>query len=211
MSEHDSKTLDQIVTSEREFLNGLRDEWQKQQRVVQERLAELARLHGGELAGAAKREAAKRAERSELARSKQMLESLRHDYTVAMKQNEQRERELNQQIRKLETENDRAKDLADDSDDLRQKVQQLSEMLHERDQTLAKERQDRSIERTRFEQAQTAMSQRIANLQDVHTRLPFPEPGASSSSSENGKARNEAVHSPDKKPFHIPPWMQLKK
>ena len=211
MTDRDSKTLDRIVTSEREFLNGLRDEWQKQQRVVQERLSELARLHGGELAGTAKREARERAEQSEIARAKQMLDSLRHEYSEAMKRGEQRERELNQQIRKLETENDHAQDLAADSDGLRERVSQLSEMLHERDQTLAKERQDRSIERSRYEQAQLALSQQIANLQDGKSKLPFMKPPYEAKSEGREAEADTPERAAARKSFHVPPWMQLKK
>lgn len=212
LSDRDSQALERIVTSEREFLNGLRDEWQKQQRVVQERLAELARLHGGELAGSAKRQARQRAEQSEINRANQLLESLRHEYAEAMKRSEQRERDLNQQIRKLETENNRAKDMAADSDDLRQRVNQLNEMLHDRDQTLAKERQDRSIERSRYEQAQQALSQRVATLQDGGVRLPFaPSPAKDPPDVDSARGPETEARAAARKSFHVPPWMQLKK
>ncbi len=187
------EALETLLADEREFLAALREGSAKRQTLLQERLAALRRLRGGDTDGLLERQARERA--------REAFEELRDEHARLSRQAGERERELTGRLRLLEAETERLRSQARESESLRQKTQELAAALREREQELARERQRRSIEREENERLQQAMQERIEQQQDAAGR---PPPDEGDATEENASPREHSR-------FRVTPWMQLKR
>ena len=203
-----SDEADRVFAAEIEYLNSLFDEGQKRQKHVRERIDELVALRSGGLADAAERQARMRAEKAAIDRNREEINNLRLENARNAKHAEAREQELQRRIRLLEIELSQTKESAREADDLRQRVQNLTDAVNERDQIIVRERQERATEHQQLEQAQQALLQRLESLEKTaveHREAPKPEPAEEAVSESSPPPR------PRKPLFHATPWMSFKK
>jgi hypothetical protein len=206
-----SDEADRVFAAEIEYLNSLFDEGQKRQKQVRERIDELVALRSGGLADAAERQARMRAEKAAIDRNREEINNLRLENARNAKHAEAREQELQRRIRLLEIELSQTKESAREADDLRQRVQNLTDAVNDRDQILVRERQERAVEHQQLEQAQQALLQRLESLEKAaveHREAPKLETAAES---EPEAPPPPPPPRPRKPLFHATPWMSFKK
>ncbi len=208
-----SDEADRIFATEIEYLNSLFEEGQKRQKQVRERIDELVALRSGGLADAAERQAKMRAEKAALDRNKEEINNLRLENARNIQHAEAREQELQRRIRLLEIELSQTKESARDADDLRQRVQNLTDAVNDRDQIIVRERQERAVEHQQLEQAQQALLQRLETLEKTsreHAEAEKPAMDEKHATDEKPAAETP-VPPPPRKRFHATPWMSFKK
>ena len=208
-----SDETDRVFATEIEYLNSLFDEGQKRQKQVRERIDELVALRSGGLADAAERQAKMRAEKAALDRNKEEINNLRLENARNIQHAEAREQELQRRIRLLEIELSQTKESARDADDLRQRVQNLTDAVNDRDQIIVRERQERAVEHQQLEQAQQALLQRLETLEKTskeHAKAEKPAMDEKHATDEKPAAETP-VPPPPRKRFHATPWMSFKK
>ena len=185
---------DRFVAMQIEYLSSLLTDGQKKQKVLQEKIDELVRIRSGELVDAVEQQARQRADRAEIKRGKEEIESLKLDNRRISEQAEAREKELRNRIRMLEIDLEQSKSGVQEAVALRQQVQKLTEEVNDRDQLIVRERKEREEEHQQLEQAQEALIQRLENLENKTS-----DPSTTS----------QPPTAP-KKTFHAPPWMSFK-
>ncbi len=208
-----SDEADRVFATEIEYLNSLFDEGQKRQKQVRERIDELVALRSGGLADAAERQAKMRAEKAALDRHKEEINNLRLENARTLQHAEAREQELQRRIRLLEIELSQTKESARDADDLRQRVQNLTDAVNDRDQIIVRERQERAVEHQQLEQAQQALLQRLETLEKTsREHAEAKKPAEDEKPAAGGKPAAETpVPPPPRRRFHATPWMSFKK
>jgi hypothetical protein len=196
------QVTNRLLASERESFTALRDSSVERQTLLQERLAALQKLRGGETRDVFEREAKVRTDRANSARTQDALATLQQDHARYVRQVEAREHELVNRIRLLELEEDRLKERVAEAEPLYQRNQRLTERLQDREQKLAKERQQRSIEQAQLEEAHQTLMDQIESRRQKDDRLPLT-PGSGESA--------EPSALPARETFRAPPWMRLRK
>lgn len=181
-----------FVATQIEYLSSLFSDGQKKQKALQEKIDELARIRSGDLAEAIEQQARQRADRAEIRRSKEQIESLRLDNVRISEQAEAREKELRNRVRALEIDLSQAMGSAREADALRQQIQNLTEEVNERDQLIVRERKERAEEQQQLEQAQEALIHRLEALEKKDSGTDDQQSAAS------------------QRTFHAPPWMTFK-
>ena len=207
-----SDEADKVFAAEIDYLNSLFDEGQKRQKQVRERIDKLVALRSGGLADAAERQARMRAEKAAIDRNKEEINNLRLENARNLQHAEAREQELQQRIRMLEIDLSQTKESARDADDLRQRVQNLTDAVNDRDQIIVRERQERAAEHQQLEQAQQALLQRLETFEKPSRDHAEEKPAADEKPPADEKPAAETpVPPPPRRRFHATPWMSFKK
>ncbi len=193
----------QLLASERESFAALRDGSVARQTLLQARLAALQKQQGGETGDVFEREAKLRTDRANSARTQDTLDALQQEHARHVRQAEAREHELVNRIRALELEEERLKERVAEAEPLFQRNQHLTELLQDREQKLAQERQQRSIEQAQLDDAHQALMAQIESARQKDAHLPLAPP-------EDGEA-GAAPPPPARDAFRAPPWMRLRK
>ena len=201
-----SDEADRVFATQIEYLSSLLVDGQKWYKSIQERIDTLVALRSGGLADATERQARRRAEKAQLERSKEEANNLRLENARNQQLADAREQELQRRIRILEIDLSQTKDAAREADALRQRIQQLTEAVNDRDQIIGRERKERAEEQQRLEQAQQALLARLQKSEKA-------EAAEHVEASVAGKEREavEPAIPPTKKHFHVLPWMSFKK
>ena len=187
---------DRLFAAQIEYLSSLLADGQKRQKLIQGRIDELVALRSNGLADAAERQARMKAERDALERSREEINNLRLENTRNAQLAESREQELQRRIRILEIDLNQTKDSAREADALRQRIQQLTDAVNDRDQLIVRERKERAEEHQQLEQAQKALLESTQKAEDADGGQPEQEP---------------PPPQPAKRRFHATPWMSFKK
>ena len=190
-----SEEADRLFAAQIEYLSSLLADGQKRQKLLQGRIDELVALRSNGLADAAERQARLKAERDALERSREEINNLRLENSRNLQLAESREQELQRRIRILEIDLNQTKDSAREADALRQRIQQLTDAVNDRDQLIVRERKERAEEHQLLEQAQKALIESTQKPADTDSppREETPPP------------------KPTKRLFHATPWMSFKK
>ncbi len=191
-----SEEADRLFAAQIEYLSSLLADGQKRQKLIQGRIDELVALRSNGLADAAERQARQKAERDALERSREEINNLRLENSRNAQLAESREQELQRRIRILEIDLSQTKDSAREADALRQRVQQLTDAVNDRDQLIVRERKERAEEHQQLEQAQKALLESAQKSEDADGETP---------------AQNPAPPPPPRRRFHATPWMSFKK
>jgi len=196
--EEESTALDEVLAAERESFTQWRDGSLRRQTLLQNRLAAIRKLQGGDTADVIERQAQSRANKADSARARDSLETLRQQHALYVRQAEERERELAGRLRLMESEADRLKSRLTDSDGLHQRLQDMAATLRERELELSQERQRRSIEHEQLESAQQTLMKRLEMLESAGDKLSLAEEAPENAA----KGRSG---------FRATPWMRLKR
>ena len=197
----DLQTVEKMLALEREAFTTLRDGSLQRQALLQARLTAVQKLQGGETTDVFEREAKVRSDKAQSARMQDALTALQAEHARFVRQAEARERELVSRVRMLELEEERLKERAAEAEPLYQRNQHLTELLNDREQKLAQERQQRSIEQAQLEQAHQTLLNQIETHRQTEPVLPLAA----------AEAADVAEPSPSRATFRVTPWMRLKK
>ena len=189
--------LSEVLESERASFSTLRDASVARQQLIQGRLDAIIKLQGGDTKDTFEREARERHAKAQAARDREDLKALESEFDKLQRQAAIREQELSNRIRMLEIEGDRLREQASEAHLLTSENQRLSEQLSDREQLLAQERQERSIEQAQLEQAHQALIEQLEAEKNNSSSLALTE---------------EPDNTPKpEKTFKATPWMQFKK
>ncbi len=200
-----SDEADRAFATQIEYLSSLLADGQKWHKSIQERIDTLVAIRSGGLAAATERQARRRAEKAALDRSKEEINNLRLENTRNQQLADAREQELLRRLRILEIDLSQTKDAAREADALRQRIQQLTEAVNDRDQIIGRERKERAEEQQRLELAQQALLARLQKSDrsnDDHVDVSAEAKGHDALAPAAASAR---------KHFHVMPWMSFKK
>jgi hypothetical protein len=185
-----SKTLE----LERTHVEQLK-EWssQRQQALAERRQALLMQL-GGSPADMTRRAVREQPADPNAARLRTEFDNLRVAHAREMRQAEDRERDLQRKLRVFESEAGTLRGLAVEGEKVGRRVQELSELLHKREQELAEERRNREAEREQFQGSLQTLLMRLDSLEKA-SRPATPD------EIQAAEARN----------VKLATWMRLKK
>lgn len=198
----EQRAMGQVLATERESFTTLRDSSLQRQNILQARLTAIQKLQGGETTDVYEREAKVRTDKANSAKTQDALIALQQEHARHLRQSETRERELVSRVRMLELEEERLKTRAAEAEPLYQRNQHLTELLNDREQKLAQERQQRSIEQEQLEQAHQALIAQIESRKQADNVLPLKA---------SGPGHADAPRLPAPQTFRVAPWMRLKK
>lgn len=187
---------DRFVAMQIEYLTSMFNDGQKHQKLLQERIDELVNIRSNELADAVERQAKQRADKSEIKKTKEELESLKLEYGKLQEQAGIKEQELKNRIRMLEIDLSQTKTEAREADELRHQVRQLTDAVNDRDKMIARERTQHAEEHQQLQQAQQTLITRLETIENSRQSPPPAEP--------------QQQASPHQKAFHATPWMRFK-
>jgi len=170
-------------------------EWSAQrQQALLERKQVLLRQLGDGPAEMTRRAVREQPSDPNAARLRAELDDLKVARQRESRLSEDRERELQRKLRVMESEATKLKGQALEGDKLGRRLQELSELLHKREQELLDERKSREAEREQFQGSHQALLMRIESL-EKSARPTTPD------EIQSAEARN----------VKIATWMRLKK
>lgn len=212
MDPDSARILEELVETERSFLVDLQAESVKTANLIQNRIAEVARLRENGISTTELR-AKVHSGRVEFEHMREDLENLRVEHARTIRDADRRENEQKTRLRVLEGELELAKASAADADALRQRIAQMDEMLHDRDQALAKERQRRAFDQEQLEQAQQALMARIQDLESKVGTLPLNEEKVAPAQEQDlfSQAPEQPRAHQQHGIFRVAPWLKVKK
>ncbi len=206
-----SDEADRVFATQIEYLSSLLTDGQKWHKSIQERIDALVAIRSGGLADASERQARRRAEKAALDRSKEEINNLRLENSRNQQLAEAREQELQRRLRILEIDLNQTKDEARETDSLRQRIQQLTEAVNDRDQIIGRERKERAEEHQRLEMAQQALLARLQKAEKPQKSETSAGEHVEVSVDDKDHEAVEPASSQNKKHFHVLPWMSFKK
>jgi hypothetical protein len=208
--EEELAAIDEVLEAERKAFLALREGSLRRQERLQARAVALRRISGGDTEAFVERQAQTRASASDLARTRENLETLRDAHQRLQRQAEDRERELGRRIRVLEIDEARLKAQMGEVDALHRRLQDVTETLRQREQELAQEKRLHKTEKDQFQIAEKGLHQRIEELEGS---AGAPPPRAVPPPEEPRKTPpGEAPPEPasGRRHFRATPWMRLR-
>jgi len=186
--------LSKTIELERTHVDQLKEWSAQRQQALLERKQVLLRQLGDGPAEMTRRAVREQPSDPNAARLRAELDDLKVARQRESRLSEDRERELQRKLRVMESEATKLKGQALEGDKLGRRLQELSELLHKREQELLDERKSREAEREQFQGSHQALLMRIESL-EKSARPTTPD------EIQSAEARN----------VKIATWMRLKK